>query len=144
MLDMFADAFEDPDSYTSRQPDDVYLAQLLASDSFVAIAAMSADRSIGEPIGGVVGGIIGYILRKCEQPRSELYIYDLAVREQFRRRGIATSLIRAMGEVAVSKDIELMYVQAHQADEPAISLYSRWSPGQEVVHFELETSRKAR
>ena len=41
----------------------------------------------------VIGGLAAYELDKFEQDRREIYIYDLAVSEQYRRRRIATSLI---------------------------------------------------
>ena len=44
---------------------------MLGSDSFIALAASKG--------GEVVGGIAAYELKKFEQPRSEIYIYDLAV-----------------------------------------------------------------
>lgn len=82
MLGVFGAAFEDLDTYTSKQPDSQYLERLLCSDGFVAVAATVEQR--------VVGGITGDVLRKVEQVRSELYIYDLAVDEAFRRQGVAT------------------------------------------------------
>ena len=41
----------------------------------------------------MVGALAAYELLKFEAERSEIYIYDLAVLEEFRRRGIATALI---------------------------------------------------
>src|SRR4051794_38951189 len=84
MLAVFGVAFGDVATYVGRQPDDRYLETLLARDTFVAIAAFAGAE--------VVGGLAGYVLPKFEQPRSELYIYDLAVVEAHRRRGVATAL----------------------------------------------------
>jgi ribosomal protein S18 acetylase RimI-like enzyme len=44
----------------------------------------------------VVGGLAACELRKFEQERSEIYIYDLAVAVGHRREGIATALIREL------------------------------------------------
>lgn len=41
----------------------------------------------------VVGGLVAYELEKFEQDRREIYIYDLAVLESHRRKGVATRLI---------------------------------------------------
>ena len=71
MLNLFGREFEDTPAYSTRQPDDLYLARLLGSDTFIAIAALEGEQ--------VVGGLAGYVLPKFEQPRSEFYIYDLAV-----------------------------------------------------------------
>ena len=40
------------------------------------------------------------MLRKLEQNRSEIYIYDLAVAEDRRRAGIATALIAEVQRIA--------------------------------------------
>ena len=67
-----------------------YLRQLLDSDYFIAIAALKE--------GEVVGGLTAYELKKFEQERSEIYIYDLAVAAAHRRQGIATALIQKLKE----------------------------------------------
>jgi aminoglycoside 3-N-acetyltransferase I len=117
MLALFGRAFEDPGTYTARQPGDDYLARLLASDTFVAVAAFDGDA--------LVGGLAGYELPKFEQARSELYIYDLAVDEAHRRAGVATAMIEALKALAAARGIYVIFVQADQGDDPAIALYSK-------------------
>jgi hypothetical protein len=70
---LFGKAFAEPDTYTAKPPTDEYLGRLLASPTFIAIAAL--DES------DVVGALAAYVLPKFEQERSEIYIYDLAVAE---------------------------------------------------------------
>lgn len=129
LLDCFGEAFEDDETYCSAQPDDRYLADLLSDSSFFAIAAIDD--------GLVVGGLAGYELRKFEQPRSELYIYDLAVRESHRRRGLATALIERVRQVARDRGAWVIYVQADLDDEPAIALYSGIGKREDVLHFDI-------
>ncbi len=81
LMNVFSDAFEDPEHYLSCPPEDTYIQGLLAGELFVAIAAFS------QPDGSIVGGLTGYVLPKFEQPRSEFYLYDLAVLESCRRQG---------------------------------------------------------
>ena len=88
MLSMFGKAFDDEDSYGRARPSATYLERLLGGDSFIALAALNGDE--------VVGGLAAYELKKFEQERSEIYIYDLAVALAHRRRGIATKLIREL------------------------------------------------
>src|SRR5689334_3573387 len=88
LLSMFGAAFNEPDTYDGHRPPDAYLARLLGKPHFIALAALAGEE--------VVGGLAAYELEKFEQARSEIYIYDLAVREDHRRRGVATSLIRAL------------------------------------------------
>jgi len=130
MLDMFGAAFEDPASYTQNQPDDSYLAALLAREDFIAIAAHSAGK--------VVGGLAAYVLRKFEQQRSEVYIYDLAVDAGFRRQGIATGLIRAVQAAGQARGAWVVYVQADYEDDPAVALYSKLGVREEVLHFDIK------
>jgi len=129
MLAMFATAFGDVATYTGRQPDDRYLEALLARDTFVAIAAFAR--------GAVVGGLAGYVLPKFEQARSELYIYDLAVAEAERRRGIATALIRALQQLAAERGIWVAFVQADLGDDAAIALYTKLGVREDVLHFDI-------
>jgi aminoglycoside 3-N-acetyltransferase I len=70
----------------------------------------------------VVGDLVAYALQKIEQPLSEIYIYDLAIDEAYRRKGIATALIEALQPLARDCGALVIYVQADYGDEPAISL----------------------
>jgi len=130
MLAMFGQAFEDEAHYTDHPPDDAYLGSLLARDTFVAIAAL-AD-------GKVVGGLAAYVLPKFEQARSELYIYDLAVDEAHRRRGVATGLIATLKTLARERGIYVIYVQADLGDDPAIALYTKLGTREDVLHFDID------
>jgi ribosomal protein S18 acetylase RimI-like enzyme len=135
MLGVFAQAFGDEAAYLQRQPDDAYLARLLASPTFVAVAAWADDL--------VVGGLAGYVLPKFEQARSELYIYDLAVLETHRRQGVATALIEELKRVAAALQVYAVFVQADHGDAPAIALYTRLGVGEEVLHFDIDMGQVA-
>ncbi len=80
------------------------------------------------------------MLLKFEQERAELYIYDLAVLEPFRRRGIAEALIRFLKPIADLAGVHVVFVQADHGDDPAISLYERLGVGEKVLHFDLHLS----
>ena len=69
--------------------------------------------------------------------RSEIYIYDLAVKAQFRRQGIATALIEALKPIAQQQGSWVIYVQADYVDPPAIALYSKLGNREEVQHFDI-------
>jgi aminoglycoside 3-N-acetyltransferase I len=126
---VFAEAFEDPGSYSGAAPDDAYLQRLLAKPHVIPLAAVSQER--------VVGGLVAYELEKFEQARSEIYIYDLAVAEAFRRRGVATALIRRLQAIAAERGAWVIFVQADHGDDPAIALYERLGVREEVLHFDI-------
>lgn len=134
LIAMFGEAFGDPESYAARPPSDDYLRALLDSDTFIALAAVQDDE--------VIGGLAAYELRKFEQERSEIYIYDLAVAAAHRRRGVATALIERLQTIAAARGAWVIFVQADTAaeDQPAIGLYSKLGTREEVLHFDIPVS----
>lgn len=130
LLDLFAEAFEDDEAYRSRRPGPAYRARLLGSPDFVALTARGAD-------GAVVGGLAAYALRKFEQERTEVYIYDLAVAAAHRRKGIATALIQALKPIAADLGAAVIFVQADPGDDPAIALYTSLGVREDVHHFDI-------
>ena len=129
MLQMFGEAFGEVETYTARPPRGAYLDRLLGNPEFVALAAIER--------GTVIGGMAAYELVKFEQERSEFYIYDLAVREGSRRRGVATSLIEELRRIAAANAAETIFVQADHGDDPAIALYSKLGRREDVLHFDI-------
>jgi|SRR4051812_3282466 aminoglycoside 3-N-acetyltransferase I len=129
MQSLFAEAFDDADSYLARPPGEKYVRRWLSSQSHLALIALAE--------GVVVGGLAAYVLDKFEQERSEVYIYDLAVSERERRRGIATALIRKLQVVAQAREAWAIYVQADHGDEPAIRLYESLGVREDVLHFDI-------
>ncbi len=129
MLAMFGEAFGEPDTYQGAVPDDAYLKRLLDKPSFIALAALHA--------GEVVGGIAAYELEKFERARSEIYIYDLAVRADHRRKGVATGLIRALQQIAKDRGAYVIFVQADPGDDAAIRLYESLGTREDVHHFDI-------
>lgn len=130
LLRVFAEAFEDHDSYQSANPTDEYLKKLLSRDEFIPLVAIVDGK--------VVGGLAAYVLQKFEQERSEVYIYDLAVLEEYRRRHIATGLINKVREIAREMGVWVIYVQADRGDDAAIKLYESLGTREDVLHFDIE------
>ncbi|MEW6018379.1 MAG: AAC(3)-I family aminoglycoside N-acetyltransferase [Pseudomonadota bacterium] len=129
LLGCFAKAFDDEETYFGDQPPEEYLNRLLGSECFVALVALADEE--------VVGGLVAYELQKFERQRSEFYIYDLAVSEPYRRRGIATALINELKEIARSRGAWEIFVQADLGDEPAIALYTKLGVREDVLHFDI-------
>ncbi|MEN8160361.1 MAG: GNAT family N-acetyltransferase, partial [Myxococcota bacterium] len=100
---------------------------------FIALAAVKG--------GEVAGGPAAYELRKFEQERSEVYIYDLAVAAAQRREGIATALILALKEIAAGRGAYVLFVQADAGDAPAVALYTKLGIREDVLHFDIAVER---
>jgi aminoglycoside 3-N-acetyltransferase I len=127
---MFGEAFEDADSYASKPPSDAWLEALLAKPHVIALVAFDGDV--------VIGGLVAYELDKFEQERREIYIYDLAVAETHRRRGMAMALIEHLRAIARERGAWVIYVQADYVDPPAIALYEKLGTREEVLHFDID------
>ena len=129
MLRMFGEAFDEVETFEAKKPRTAYLERLLGKDEFIALAAIER--------GTVIGGLAAYELEKFEQERSEFYIYDLAVQEESRRRGVATALIEALKPIAAAAGAYVIFVQADYGDDPAIALYTKLGVREDVMHFDI-------
>jgi aminoglycoside 3-N-acetyltransferase I len=130
MLKVFAYAFGEPETYLNKIPGDAYITALLGKEHFIGIVALSGEE--------VVGGLAAYELQKFEQDRREIYIYDLAVAEAHRRRGIATNLINELRNIAMARGAYVLFVQADRGDEPAIKFYESLGKREDVYHFDIK------
>ena len=130
LIEMFGEAFGELEIYQANPPSDSYLERVLADPKFVALAAVEDNT--------VIGGLAAYELVKFEMERSEFYIYDLAVREDRRREGIATALIDELKSIAVAAGAWVIFVQADYGDDPAIALYSKLGRREDVMHYDID------
>lgn len=80
------------------------------------------------------GSLIGYIMCRIEYGFSHLkrlglarkgHIVSVAVREQHRRKGVGTMLIRASQEAMVQKTATECYLEVRVSNADAIALYQR-------------------
>jgi aminoglycoside 3-N-acetyltransferase I len=127
---VFSDAFGEPQTYAAAPPDDGYMARLLDRPEIILLLADQDGRA--------VGGLAAYQLIKFEQARSEIYIYDIAVAEPLRRRGIATSLIAAVRAIAREMGQCTVFVQADIEDEAPITLYRKLARNEmTAIHFDI-------
>lgn len=129
VLRVFGEAFGEPDTYCEAQPGAAYLERLLGGDCFIALAAVMDEE--------VVGGLAAYELRKFEQERSEIYIYDLAVAGAHRRQGIATALINEVRRLASARGAWVVMIQADDGDDAAIALYEKLGKREDILHFDI-------
>lgn len=130
---LFGEAFDEPDTYGAAPPSDAHLRDLLARPHVIVLTASAG--------GELAGGLVAYELDKFEQARSEIYIYDLAVAEAWRRRGVATALIERLQEIAGLRGAWVIFVQADYGDDPAIALYEKLGEREEVLHFDIPPRR---
>ena len=125
---LFAEVFGE-EGYHGPPPSDDHLRRVLEDEKFVPLVARIDGK--------MVGALAAYELVKFEAERSEFYIYDLAVREEHRRRGVATALIEGLKSVARDRGGWVIFVQADPPDVPAVALYDKLGTREEVLHFDI-------
>ncbi len=135
MLDLFSDVFSDPSSYSTNRPSNDYIQKLLSDNNFIALVAKNDS-------GKVIGALASYVLRKFEQERSEIFIYDLGVAKDFRRQRIASSLIEKLMIIGKEIGAYVIFVQADKdvEDLPAIELYKKLGTLEDVFHFDIDVT----
>ena len=130
LIEMFGTAFDEPHIYHDKPPSDGYLAGILGSPGFIAVAAVED--------GAVVGGLTAYIFDKYEQDRREIYLYDLAVLESHRRRGIATAAIRTLCAEASRRGVAVVIVQTEHWNDAASAVYRKLGKEEKVLSYEID------
>ena len=130
---LFAAVFEDAENYRRNLPQVGYFTTLLRKECCIALVALKQDE--------LIAALVGYELPKFEQQRSEIYIYDLAVAESHRRKGIATALIGKLKDIAAARGAHVIFVQADYGDGPAIALYTKLGIREDVMHFDILAQR---
>lgn len=108
---MMAEVFGEP-----AQPlGDAYLTSLLARAGFWALAAFADDE--------IVGGLTAHTLPMTRTQSDEVFIYDIAVREDHQRRGIGGQLVAALRHSARAHEISDIFVVADSEDTHAVDFY---------------------
>lgn len=94
---------------------DAYVDSLIAREDFWAIAAYSDDQ--------IIGGITAHTLPMTRTASSEVFIYDIAVRSDHRRKGIGRRLMSELRDSAAARGIRVLFVPADNEDPHALDFY---------------------
>lgn len=130
---VFAEAFAEQAHWNTNPPPDSYSVELLRDTNYIALVALNHDER-------VVGGLVAYVLPKIDQPYPELYLYDLAVDQAYRRQGIATQLIETLKGIGKELKATVIFVQADNVDHGAVALYEKLCDSKEtdITHFDIQ------
>ena len=110
-------------------PDKKHLHNVLNKPDFIAFAAL--DK------GEVIGGLTAYILKQYYASEPLAFIYDIAVKASYQRRGIGKALIKETAAYCRKNNIEQMFVLADEEDEQAIGFYRSTNASEsKVVNFD--------
>ena len=111
LFSVMAAAFEE-----EREPlGDAYIDRLLAREDFWAIAAFEGDE--------IIGGVTAHTLPMTRNESSEVFLYDLAVRSDHRRKGVGRHLVTELRNRAAASGIGDVFVPADDEDVHALDFY---------------------
>ncbi|MBS9461108.1 GNAT family N-acetyltransferase [Flagellimonas sp. 389] len=127
LVTLLNEVFEENSTVAS----DAHLQKLIAKPEFYAVVAISNDL--------IIGGLTAYELQNYYTDKSELYIYDIAVKSEFQNKGIGKQLIKHLKELGSKNNISTIFVDAHSGDKQAVTFYeSVFGAREKVDHFNFE------
>jgi aminoglycoside 3-N-acetyltransferase I len=94
---------------------DAYLERLLASEQFWVIAAFSG--------GELLGGLTAHSLAMTRAESAEVFIYDIAVHEKHRRKGVGKMLVATLRKHCREQSVDAVFVPADDEDPHALDFY---------------------
>ena len=122
---VFKDVFE---METIISFDEDHLTNLLQNPTFIVYAILCN--------GELVGGLTAYELPLYYLNKSELFIYDIAIKNEFQRKGLGKQLLTAVTNYCKESNIENIFVAANEEDMHALDFYrSTGGKEEKVVHF---------
>jgi ribosomal protein S18 acetylase RimI-like enzyme len=75
--------------------------------------------------GCVLGSLNGYLLRQPDRSRPQFLLYELDVREEYRRRGIGLALVNTFTDQARAAGAFEVWVVSNESTNAAIELYRK-------------------
>jgi aminoglycoside 3-N-acetyltransferase I len=125
---VFSLAFE-----TTYDASDQYLLEMLGNKSTVILGAFADEK--------IVGGVVAFEFSPIHGAK-EMYLYDIAVHPSFQKRGYGRKLLSQLKEVAQSRGVETIFVEAESQDDHAVTFY-RSIGGEEVLvnHFNFVVNK---
>ena len=108
---MMSEVFGDEDATLSEE----YLREILDRPDLWALAAVTGGRP--------VGALTAHRLPMTRAETAELFIYDLAVRPDFQRRGVGRSLVDHLLTTADPATVSSIFVPADNEDTHALDFY---------------------
>ena len=80
---------------------------------------------VGSFEGTPAGFLLAYELDRADQDRPMVCLYEIGVAESFRRRGVASTMIKLLMDHCRQLDALKLWTIADGANEPAVALYAR-------------------
>ena len=125
LIKLYENVFE---METFKYPSQSYLKKILKNENTIFLVARYEND--------VIGGLTAHQLASTYFEANEVYVYDLAVHQDFQRMGIGSQLIEELKEISCSNGDKEIFLQADIEDEYAIDFYNKIGGIPEnVIHF---------
>lgn len=111
LFTLLADSFGE----SREELSEAYVERLLADGRFWALVAFAGDD--------MVGGLTAHTLPMTRKPGASVFLYDIAVRSDHRRRGVGRQLVSALRAEASRVGIDEVFVFADNDDAHALDFY---------------------
>ena len=106
---------------------DSYVEGLLGRPHFWVISASIGDE--------VIGGLTAHTLPMTRIEADEVFLYDIAVLERFRRLGAGRMLIDCLRQSALDVGISVVFVPVDEQDDEALGFYRSLEGTESPVRF---------
>ncbi|MGF7117694.1 GNAT family N-acetyltransferase [Methanobacterium oryzae] len=125
LIKLYENVFQmEPFQYPSHD----YLEKILKNENTIFVVAKYEEE--------IIGGLTAHELASTYFEVNEVYVYDLAVRQDFQRKGIGTRLIDKLKKFSCSKGDKEIFLQADIGDDYAIDFYKKiGGVPEDVIHF---------
>jgi aminoglycoside 3-N-acetyltransferase I len=125
LIRLFQEVFE---MGNPEVPGEFYLKSLLEKPGFIAFVAIRENE--------IAGGLTAYELPMYYAEYSEVFIYDVAVKSEFQRKGFGKELLLSLEKYCRQNGIREMFVESHEEDGHALDFYhSTGGRPEKVVQF---------
>lgn len=125
LIQIFKEVFEMEETMEASE---IYLMKLLEKRDFIAYGVFLDEE--------IVGGLTAYELMMYHGNYFEVFIFDIAVKPAFQRKGLGRMLLLSLEKYCKQNDIKVMFVEANEEDVHAVDFYhSTGGKAEKVVHF---------
>ncbi len=128
LIHIYAEAFEVENFVL---PSAHYLQSLLKKEYMFFLTACNENQ--------VIGGLTAYILSSVYEAKTEVYIFDIAVKPEFQQKGIGTKLLSELKVYCKAAGHKNIFVQADFEDTHALNFYRKTGGSEaDVRHFNYD------
>ena len=71
----------------------------------------------------IVGFLLAYTLQRCDGKNAMIYVHEVNVLSEHRKKGVGGSLLNALKVICKEKNIMKIFLLTNKSNEPAVKLY---------------------